>query len=70
LILGGDELVLAAALEEDLRSLFGGSLRLREVSAAGCNACEADVNRLHTVIFDLGRFEVQFVHHRAMRTGF
>jgi len=41
--------------------LFGRSLKLREVSAAGCNACEADVNVLTTVVFDLGRFGIQFV---------
>ena len=27
----------------------------------GCNACEADVNVLGTVVFDLGRFGIQFV---------
>jgi Ni,Fe-hydrogenase III small subunit len=31
------------------------------VSAAGCNACEADINVLTTVVFDLGRFGIQFV---------
>jgi Ni,Fe-hydrogenase III small subunit len=31
------------------------------VSAGGCNACEADVNVLGTVVFDLGRFGIQFV---------
>jgi Ni,Fe-hydrogenase III small subunit len=31
------------------------------VSAGGCNACEADVNVLTTVVFDLGRFGIQFV---------
>ncbi len=31
------------------------------MSAGGCNACEADVNVLSTVVFDLGRFGIQFV---------
>ncbi len=31
------------------------------MSAGGCNACEADVNVLGTVVFDLGRFGIQFV---------
>ncbi len=61
LILGDGEAVLAAALERESRRLFGRSLKLREVSAAGCNACEADVNVLSTVVFDIGRFGVQFV---------
>ncbi len=45
----------------DLRRLFGRSFRLRQVSAGGCNACEADCNVLGTLAFDLGRFGVQFV---------
>jgi Ni,Fe-hydrogenase III small subunit len=36
-------------------------LRLRQVSAGGCNACEADVNVLGTIGWDLGRFGIQFV---------
>ncbi len=52
---------LAAALEPKLLSLFGRSLKLRQVSAGGCNACEADVNVLNTVGWDLGRFGIQFV---------
>src|SRR5207247_3191636 len=40
---------------------FGRSLKLRQVSAAGCNGCESDVNVLNTVVFDLGRFGIQFV---------
>ncbi len=58
---GEEELRLAAALDEKLKKLFGRSLRLRQVSAGGCNACEADVNVLGTIGWDLGRFGVQFV---------
>jgi Ni,Fe-hydrogenase III small subunit/Pyruvate/2-oxoacid:ferredoxin oxidoreductase delta subunit len=57
----GQPLELAKALDEKARRLFGRSLKLREVSAAGCNGCEADVNVLNTVVFDLGRFGIQFV---------
>ena len=52
---------VAKALDERARKLFGRSLKLRVVSAAGCNACEADVNVLSTVAFDLGRFGIQVV---------
>jgi Ni,Fe-hydrogenase III small subunit len=52
---------LAHALDEPLRRLYGRSLRLRQVSAGGCNACEADVNVLSTIVFDLSRFGIQFV---------
>ncbi len=51
----------AQALDEKLRRLFGRSLKLRQVSAGGCNACEADVNVLGTLAFDLGRFGIQIV---------
>ena len=51
----------AHALEGELLKLFGRSLKLREVSAAGCNACEADTNVLSTIGWDLGRFGIQFV---------
>jgi Ni,Fe-hydrogenase III small subunit/formate hydrogenlyase subunit 6/NADH:ubiquinone oxidoreductase subunit I len=61
LILDGGEAKLAAALDGESRKLFGRSLKLRQVSAGGCNACEADCNVLSTVVFDLGRFGVQFV---------
>ena len=46
-------------LEQRLRRLFGRSLRLRQVSAGGCNACEADFNVLGTIGWDLGRFGIQ-----------
>jgi Ni,Fe-hydrogenase III small subunit/ferredoxin len=52
---------LAHAMGKELVSLFGRSFKLREVSAGGCNACEADTNVLSTVGFDLGRFGIQFV---------
>jgi Ni,Fe-hydrogenase III small subunit/Pyruvate/2-oxoacid:ferredoxin oxidoreductase delta subunit len=64
LVLGGpglEETRLAAALDEKLRKLFGRSLRLRQVSAGGCAACEADTNVLTTIGWDLGRFGIQFV---------
>jgi Ni,Fe-hydrogenase III small subunit/Pyruvate/2-oxoacid:ferredoxin oxidoreductase delta subunit len=53
--------VAGAALDAKLRKLFGRSLKLRQVSAAGCNACEADTNVLNTVGWDLSRFGIQFV---------
>lgn len=52
---------LAQALEQESRRLFGRSLRLRQVSAGGCNGCEVEAAVLGTLAFDLGRFGVQFV---------
>ncbi len=61
MVFNGKTLPLARALEEKARRLFGRSLKLRQVSAGGCNGCEADVNVLNTIVFDLGRFGIQFV---------
>ncbi len=52
---------LAAALDEKLRKIFGRSFKLRQVSSGGCNACEADVNVLSTIGWDIGRFGIQMV---------
>lgn len=60
-MLDGETIRLATALDEESRRVLGRSLKLRQVSAGGCNGCEADVNVLNTVVFDLGRFGIQFV---------
>jgi len=61
LAVGEREYELARALEKQSLALFGRSIRLRQVSAGGCNGCEADVAVLNTVVFDLSRFGIQFV---------
>jgi len=55
------EYVLAHVVKNEIVSLFGRSLKLRQVSVGGCNACEADTNVLTTPVFDLARFGIQFV---------
>jgi Ni,Fe-hydrogenase III small subunit len=57
----GEAMRLASRLAEQSRKILGRSLKLRQVSAGGCNGCEADVNVLNTVVFDLGRCGIQFV---------
>lgn len=52
---------LAQHARQHFKKLFGRSLQLRQVSAAGCNACEADLNVLATPFFDLARFGINFV---------
>ena len=61
LMVKGNEITLAKALNAEMVSLFGRSLKLRQVSAGGCNACELDTNVLNTPVFDLSRFGIQFV---------
>ena len=64
---GREDLVLRdpqppPALRPDARlQIFRRSLQFRQVSAGGCNACEADINVLGTIAFDLGRFGMQVV---------
>lgn len=48
-------------VSEALRRRFGRSLKLRSVSAGGCNACELEVNALTNVNFDIGRFGIDIV---------
>ena len=57
----GEAYRLAAALDGELGRLFGRSLKLRVVSAGGCNGCEVDVNVLSTIAWDLGRFGIGYV---------
>jgi Ni,Fe-hydrogenase III small subunit len=57
----GDEPQRVAALDAGMRRLFGRSLKLRQVSAGGCNGCEAELNATGNVQFDLSRFGIQFV---------
>jgi len=52
---------LAGHARQHFKKLFSRSLNLRQVSAGGCNACEADTNVLNTPFFDLSRFGIQFV---------
>ncbi len=57
----GQNLKIAQALALKIRHVLGRSLKLRQVSAGGCNGCEAELNALGNVVFDLGRFGIQFV---------
>jgi Ni,Fe-hydrogenase III small subunit/NAD-dependent dihydropyrimidine dehydrogenase PreA subunit len=45
----------------EIYRLFGRSLKLRSVSAGGCNGCELELNALGNVNFDMGRFGIEFV---------
>jgi len=49
------------ALNKKINKLFGRSLKLRQVSAAGCNGCEVELGALNTNVWDLSRFGISFV---------
>lgn len=61
LVTSGSLPALADHSRQHFKKLFGRSLQLRQVSAAGCNSCEADTNVLNTPFFDLSRFGIDFV---------
>lgn len=61
LVVDGNTTELAMMVSREIKKLFGKSLTLRQVSAGGCNACEADINVLSTIGWDLGRFGIQVV---------
>lgn len=46
---------------DDIRRLFGRSLKLRSVSAAGCNACEMELNATTNANFDMLRYGIDIV---------
>jgi len=56
---GGD--ISAEGCTQEIHRLFGRSLKLRSVSAGGCNGCELELNALGNVNFDMGRFGIEFV---------
>ncbi|MCE5299684.1 MAG: NADH:ubiquinone oxidoreductase [Spirochaetia bacterium] len=68
----GEKLVIKAgmtpeAFEKDavfcrteIKKTFGRSLKLRQVSAGGCNGCEMELNACSNVNFDMGRYGIDF----------
>jgi Ni,Fe-hydrogenase III small subunit len=48
-------------IRKEIHGLFGGSLKLRQVSAGGDNSCELELNACSNVNFDMGRFGIEFV---------
>lgn len=50
----------AFASEKGKWKMFGRSLKLRQVSAGGCNGCELELSACNNVNFDAGRFGIEF----------
>ena len=46
---------------EIIKKTFGRSLKLRQVSAGGCNSCEMELGACSNANFDMGRFGIEFV---------
>lgn len=63
-IMPGEDSVLRIdekAVRKEVRSMFRGALKLRQVSAGGDNSCEMELNAAGNVNFDMGRFGIEFV---------
>ena len=52
---------LAVKSRKEIQTIFGKSLKLRQVSAGGCNGCEMELNACSNCNFDMGRFGIDFV---------
>lgn len=52
---------IAITTRKEITSVFSKSLKLRQVSAGGCNGCEMELNACSNVNFDMGRFGIDFV---------
>jgi Ni,Fe-hydrogenase III small subunit len=62
----GEGITSPISLDQDLvrkeiHRLFRGSLKLRQVSAAGDNSTELELNAAGNVNFDMGRYGIEFV---------
>jgi len=53
--------IKAQQVRKEIRKYFGKSLKLRQVSAAGDNSSEWELNAAGNVNFDMGRFGIEFV---------
>ena len=51
----------AIEVKEEIVRIFGRSLKLRNVSAGGCNGCELELNATGNVNFDIGRYGIDIV---------
>jgi Ni,Fe-hydrogenase III small subunit/NAD-dependent dihydropyrimidine dehydrogenase PreA subunit len=52
---------IAIESKKEIHKIFGRSLKLRQVSAGGCNGCEMELGAGGNVNFDMGRFGIDFV---------
>ena len=60
----GDENLIEVnpeTVRNEIRRIFGRSLKLRQVSAGGDNSCEMELNAANNVQFDMSRYGIEFV---------
>ncbi len=61
LVADGSPFELEKQQNRELLRCCRNSLKIRQVSAGGCGACELDFNVLNTLAWDMGRFGIQVV---------
>jgi Ni,Fe-hydrogenase III small subunit/NAD-dependent dihydropyrimidine dehydrogenase PreA subunit len=61
IVAGTQSRITPDSASKKIKSYFGRSLKLRQISAGGCNGCELELNAASNVNFDMGRFGIEFV---------
>jgi len=56
-----DKAAKMIGLQKKIHAVFGRSLRIRQVDAGSCNACEWECTALTNPIYDIQRFGIDFV---------
>lgn len=57
----GDVELLGEALRDEVRRMFGGSLKLRHLDVGSCNGCEGELSALLNPFYDVQRFGIDLV---------
>ena len=60
-MISSEEAAQIVSLKEKIDSVFGRSLRIRQVDAGSCNACEWECTALINPVYDIQRFGIDFV---------
>jgi Ni,Fe-hydrogenase III small subunit len=61
LIVDEDVEIIGKRLTKKIKSIFQGSLAIREVDAGSTNACEQELTALNNAYYDVERFGIHFV---------
>jgi Ni,Fe-hydrogenase III small subunit/Pyruvate/2-oxoacid:ferredoxin oxidoreductase delta subunit len=61
ILIEGQTEITRVKANEAFSRLFGRSLKMRQVSAGGCNGCELELNAVANVNFDAQRFGIEWV---------
>lgn len=56
-----DEVIDTSPAVKKINRIFGKSLRIRQVDAGSCNACEWECTALTNPVYDIQRFGIDFV---------